>query len=378
KALQKERQKILDKYALPTNKYERQSFLNVFNDFKVRGWLTDNADTLKPIVDSIKKKNKGAKENIIRELVWEQVVKSYKQDWAYWHKENSAPISNIEEVVKDKIKDFYESQVYEAVRRTDEVVEYLYKLNNGESITKINLTNEELKAKELFEEWLEDRRRFSNFTGNYYYVYELSRPADKYLNPQYDEIQNNPLKKEYYDLVMRLKKQHDKYLPEQFVNIHQAPQIRKDWLERVKTGGVGQLKEELKDAVKLRESDTEFGQVMVDEEGNVLQYVLTDEKGNPVNFLPVHFTNLIKEIKDISKDTSSLMASYVNMAQNYNEMNKIVDVLEIGNEILAQRKVEVGENLLSKTSELFKGSKAVSQQSGGNAYNRYRDYLEMV
>lgn len=377
-AIQKKRQEVLDKYRLSENKYERHSFLNVFNDFKVKQWLVDNKDVLQPIVDSIKKKNRGAKSEIIRELVWKQVVKNYKQDWAMWHEENSAPISNIEEVVKAKIKDFYESQVYEAARRTDEVVDYLYKLNNGEQVTKMSLTNEELKAKELFEEWLEDRRRFSNFTGNYYYVYELSRPADKYLNPQYDEIQNNPVKKEYYDLIMDIKKQHDKYLPEKFVNIHQAPQIRKDWLERVKTGGVKQLKEELKDTVKLRESDTEFGQLMVDDEGNVIQYVLTDEKGNPVNFLPVHFTNPIKEIKDMSKDASSIMASYVNMAQNYNEMNKIVDVLEIGNEILAQRKVEVGENLLSKTSELFKGSKAVSQQSGGNAYNRYKDYLEMV
>ena len=229
----------------------------------------------------------------------------------------------------------------------------------------------------MFEEWLNDRRRTTK-KGEFYYVYELSQPSDKYLNPQYDEIQNNPLKKEYYDVIMEQKEKSDSFLPSRFVNKYQAPQIRKDLLARIKTGGISKIKESVKDALQIRESDTEYGQLIRDEDGNVVQFVLTDEKNNPVNFLPVHFTNSIDDIQDMSKDTTSIMASYIAMAEDYNEMNKIVDVLELGNEILAQRKIEVGENLLSKTSELFTGQKAVSQQTGGLAYQRYVDYMQMI
>lgn len=375
-ALNKVRSNLRETFVLPENKYERESFLNVYNDFKIKDWLSTNKKQLQPIIDKVNKKNRGASQIKMRELIWEEMVQQYKIEWAKWHEVNSQAVDNIEEVVKENLREFYQSQVFESDVRENAITDIYDTIYLNKSST-INLTASEVRAKELFEEWLSDRRRKTK-KGKYYYVYELSKPADKYLNPQYDEIQNNPLKKEYYDKIMELKAYYEAFLPQRFVNKYMAPQLRKDLLARVKTGGVGKIKESLKDAVQIRESDTEYGQLVRDEDGNIVQFVLTDEKNNPVNFLPVYFANPIDDINDMSKDTTSIMASFMAMAENYKEMNKIVDVLELGNEILSQRKVEVGNNLLSKTSELFKGQKAVSQQTGGLAYQRYLDYMQMV
>lgn len=370
------RKELSIKYALPENKFKRRAFLSIFNDFKVKTWLSDNP-ILDPFVAEIRKKNRGLSDEDFRELVWSTVKKNIDRTWAAFHSEHSAPIEEMKPVIEEKVKSFYESQVPEADRRTDEFVTHVYKSLVDKTRSRMSLTLDETRAKELFEEWLDDRRRYSTFTNNYYYVYELSRPSDKYLNPQYTKIKSNPVLDKYYSLIVKLKEEHDRFLPEKFVNKHLAPQLRKDWLERVKSGGVAQLKEELKDTVKIRESDTEYGQLTIDDKGNVVRYVLTDEKGNPANFLPVYFTTPIPDIKDMSKDATSIMSSYIAMAQQYNEMNKIVDVLELGNELMARRKIEVGENLLSRANELFTGTKVISQQTGGQAYQRYKDYLEM-
>ena len=85
-------------------------------------------------------------------------------------------------------------------------------------------------------------------------------PIEKYYNPQYDAIQRNAAMKEYYDFMINLKRNLDYRLPARYVRFNKAPQIRRDFLERVigKGNKFQYLWESFKDNLVRREDDTEF------------------------------------------------------------------------------------------------------------------------
>lgn len=156
-------------------------------------------------------------------------------------------------------------------------------------------------------------------------------PIDKYLSKQYIEIQKNPAMKEYYDFIMRLKRQLDYRLPAKYVRYTKAPQIRKDFLERVTSQGnkFKYVWESIKDEFVRREDDTEFA------------YARQDFEGNQIHNLPIYFTRSLKEKNDLSTDCTSAMIAYASMAQDYASMNDIIDALEVGRMILSKREVEL-------------------------------------
>lgn len=154
-------------------------------------------------------------------------------------------------------------------------------------------------------------------------------PIEKYYNPQYDTIQNNPAMKEYYDFITDLKRKLDYRLPARSVRFNKAPQIRRDFIERVIGSGnkFNYLWESFKDNLVRREDDTEFA------------YARQDFEGNPIYTLPIYYTRSLKDKNDLSTDCTSTMIAYASMAQDYASMNDVIDALETGRLILAERKV---------------------------------------
>lgn len=154
-------------------------------------------------------------------------------------------------------------------------------------------------------------------------------PIEKYYNPQYDTIQNNPAMKEYYDFITDLKRKLDYRLPARSVRFNKAPQIRRDFIERVIGSGnkFNYLWESFKDNLVRREDDTEYA------------YARQDFEGNPIYTLPIYYTRSLKDKNDLSTDCTSTMVAYASMAQDYASMNNVIDALETGRLILAERKV---------------------------------------
>lgn len=154
-------------------------------------------------------------------------------------------------------------------------------------------------------------------------------PIEKYYNPQYDTIQNNPAMKEYYDFITDLKRKLDCRLPARSVRFNKAPQIRRDFIERVIGSGnkFNYLWESFKDNLVRREDDTEYA------------YARQDFEGNPIYTLPIYYTRSLKDKNDLSTDCTSTMIAYASMAQDYASMNNVIDALETGRLILAERKV---------------------------------------
>ena len=154
-------------------------------------------------------------------------------------------------------------------------------------------------------------------------------PIEKYYNPQYDAIQRNAAMKEYYDFMINLKRNLDYRLPARYVRFNKAPQIRRDFLERVMGKGnkFQYLWESFKDNLVRREDDTEFA------------YARQDFEGNQIYNLPIYYTRSLKDKNDLSTDCTSTMIAYAAMANDYAAMNDVIDALETGRTILSERRV---------------------------------------
>lgn len=150
-----------------------------------------------------------------------------------------------------------------------------------------------------------------------------------YGNRQYQNL--NSAQKEYYNTVMNIKSQLDSYLPEKATTLLNAVKIRKDLLERVKSSsdvksGAKQIWESIKDEFIRRTDDVDFG-----DKATVLDF----EK-NQVHTLPIYYTKLKKgeSANDMSTDIVSTLTAYAAMANDFNEMSRIIDLLELGRDLL--------------------------------------------
>lgn len=240
----------------------------------------------------------------------------------------------------------------------------------------------EAKRKELstedFNEWFVNNVRISEATGAEYYTNELVLPSDKYKSDVYEDIQKNAAKKKFYDVIVSTKDAMDNLLPEQHQSGRLAPQLRQDFIERLKSvksfEDLGRIKEEFKESFTNVEDTTELGH----------RFKLTNEAGNPVNFLPVHFTKKLSNTKELSTDIVASMSAYVLMAQDYSHMSKIIDLLEIGRDLVSTREVTQRDskgNIVKERINLLgnKIEKTLTKKEGGTqAANRLDDYYKMV
>ena len=201
-----------------------------------------------------------------------------------------------------------------------------------------------------------------------------------YGNKQYQRL--NVAQKEYYDTVMNIKSQLDSYLPEKYTTLTNAVKIRKDLLERVKSSdgvksGAKQIWESVKDEFIRRTDDVDFGD----------RATVKDFEGNEVQTLPIYFTKLKEgeSANDLSTDIVSTLTAYAAMANDYDEMNKVIDVLELGRDIIRNpdlykiKKTRGDKPLVEKFNILGrKVENIVTKESGERRIiERLNDFFEM-
>ena len=198
-----------------------------------------------------------------------------------------------------------------------------------------------------------------------------------YGNKQYQRL--NAAQKEYYDTVMNIKSQLDSYLPEKYTTLTNAVKIRKDLLERVKSSdgvksGAKQIWESVKDEFIRRTDDVDFGD----------RATVKDFEGNEVQTLPIYFTKLKEgeSANDLSTDIVSTLTAYAAMANDYDEMNKVIDVLELGRDLLRERQVtqtQGGKPLVEKFKAVGRKveSKLTKEGEATRFIQRLNDFFEM-
>lgn len=198
-----------------------------------------------------------------------------------------------------------------------------------------------------------------------------------YGNKQYQGL--NKAQKEYYDTIMNIKSQLDSYLPEKYTTLTNAVKIRKDLLERVKSSngvksGVKQIWENIKDEFIRRTDDVDFGD----------RATVKDFEGNEVQTLPIYFTKLKEgeSANDLSTDIVSTLTAYAAMANDFDEMNKVIDVLELGRDLLRERQIiqtQGGKPLIEKFKTIGREveSKLTKEGEATRFIQRLNDFFEM-
>lgn len=161
-------------------------------------------------------------------------------------------------------------------------------------------------------------------------------PNDKYLNKAYtslSETQLNLLKK-----FMSLKTSFDKLYPANTVTANKALQIRKDGIQRFfnslasPSTIIDNIKRNL--AASLTEKNDDDALF-----GANYRTSLTDFEGREISVLPHLYNNMLENPDELSTDIFKTLMMYSSAANDYNNLSQIVEQLELGRNVLHNRKV---------------------------------------
>lgn len=178
----------------------------------------------------------------------------------------------------------------------------------------------------------------------------------------------------WYNKFMELKDEMDSLLPTNATVRWRAPQMTGRFAHRFRN-----LRAQMGNSLPafghaMRKKAQDFAVVRPDEaylfgSNNEFNEITEDPLENPmffekekVNRLPLFGINKLKDMNDLSTDLFGTMLQYGSMAATYKAMEQVVDIFELGRDVLKQRKV---------------GNKIESNREGeSRAYARYAKFLE--
>lgn len=146
----------------------------------------------------------------------------------------------------------------------------------------------------------------------------------------------SPAKKKFYNTMMDIKKEADKYVPEALLQDRKIVMLRKYTWDRVKeSDGIKSKAIEVWEGIRNDILDT----------SDSIDYdnyeVRVDFEGNRVDMLPVHYLAKGKKesYDDMSDDVATSIMAYAGMAFEYGELNKVIGILENAKYMASQREV---------------------------------------
>lgn len=223
-----------------------------------------------------------------------------------------------------------------------------------------------------------NKERSEWFRQNMEIVDGVRRPKlSIYESKQYKNL--NKAQREYYTTIMDIKSKLDQLLPEKYTSLYNAVKIRKDLLERVKSSenvmqGLKQVWESVKDEFIKRTDDTDFG----------YKAILQDFEDRQVQMLPIYFTKLREgeNANDLSTDIAGTLTAYAAMVNDFDEMSKVIDVLEVGRDLLRERQITQtsgGKPLMEKFKAVGRTVESTLTRKGDETYfmGRLNDFFDM-
>lgn len=364
--------------------------------------MSDASDPLLSLIDKVVKVSQSNRDRILEEILFGirsahiSLIKSgYNTDFMYEKDENNKPtgrlISDINFAKFNKERDAYIKELKDQ-----------------------GLDNYIIRSK--VEAW-ERRRTESVIIDKTVGRVEILPAKSIYGIDRISKLA--PAQKEYYDKMISLKASMDALIPARYANTYNAVQIRNDLIEGMSNNILDPKKsaklaiESFKDKFLMRSDDDEFGQPVKNVENfedwvvknkidistselkakatdkynkylkSSHKQIMTDFANKRVEQLPVYYTRPLEDMDRLSMDFTSSMLAYSNMAVNYHEMNKIIDVMELTRDLVKERKVEQmsgGRQLVEsfKVAHKFYSTPFTKQGSETNIGGRIDDYYASV
>lgn len=179
--------------------------------------------------------------------------------------------------------------------------------------------------------------------------------------------------KNLIDDIVQLKKNIDSRLGETHTKYYRMPQFKGTFMDKVRNRRLYEKTSsaithtvigELRDIFCENSEDTEYGSNSTynNEDEQLFQDKLAYEK-EKLNRVPLYGINKLADMSELSTDIFHSMLAYSSMANQFAALNQVVDTLEVGSEVLLERKVE---GLRSE-----KNRKKIS-----SAFTRYTKFLD--
>ena len=211
-------------------------------------------------------------------------------------------------------------------------------------------------------------------------TWKFRKPDPKlYKNEKMDALQKlresnpNDIRVRFFDFIKELAAEGDSRVAPRYKLNGRIPGISKTSVERLSAGqSIWQVvKEQTSKAFQLKADDTMYG-----------QFEMTDEQNKPINFIPVFFTNKLKE-SDQSYDLPTIYKEWFKSALNYANTNEIIDQLEFTRFIVNERQTKTGG--ISYASKAWKRlnpdsqiSESWSTKDSSNLANQLNDWFDQI
>jgi len=203
------------------------------------------------------------------------------------------------------------------------------------------------------------------------------------INSQYTSLMNlseNDTRRTFYKYWVDTYQSAQKQLPAHMRKAwggFMLPSIRATHQEQLleKKGGVHKkglaaVKEVFTEHMAIHEDDVHYGQLL-------------NEKGEPLDFVPIHYNRLIGteedqlHPEDVTYDLASQLRMYTTMATNFAKMQEVLPELEIIKQAIKTRRVVKnwsGKPVIDPVTEQPVTTPGIQS----HAYNRLIDYFDMV
>jgi hypothetical protein len=226
------------------------------------------------------------------------------------------------------VQEYKWSEYYKAMNETKSQIAEALGFEDYNQIQKVFLTPDQLKLqKTLWGKFYSQHTAKKKITTDQGLPIDITVPNDSYKDPRFAQAMKNPATKAYYEELIRSKKEAVDKLPVQYRSnrvVYMVPPILKSTLDRLTNkeqsflSRVAQLGRE---ALFIDQDETQFGQL------NVLNNKM----------VPIHFTRPLENLTDLSFDVARSVTLFSEMAENFQEMNKIAGPLGSLQYSLAER-----------------------------------------
>lgn len=204
--------------------------------------------------------------------------------------------------------------------------------------------------------------------------YERIPSITKYPSQAMSKL--NQAQLEYYNKFMQYKIELDNLLPPKTVYMFKAVQDYNSTSEAMMNDHTLKDKAntfmgDMGDRIFRRETDDEFGE----------RVIAKDFTGNEIKKLPIFYTSLLQDKNRLSLDASSSLVKYGAMVYNYDAMFQIIDVVELGRDLMKNRDIKQWngtDKLIAKIKAFGKELQEDFTKKGGDKLvQRYNDLVDM-
>jgi len=243
------------------------------------------------------------------------------------------------------VQEYDMGKYYRTMAKTKEEIAKALGFDDYNDIQPMFLTKDQIEIKKkLWSEFFKNNTKEQvviSKTSNGVSRVKVKVPNDSYKSQKFEQAMQNPATKAYYELLIKTKTEAINKLPLAYRTqrlVYMVPPMLKSTLDRVAQikgakSFMGTMATLASESLFINQDETQFGQL------------------NPLNnkMVPIYFTGELDSTKDLSYDIARSVTLFSEMAENFQEMNKIAGDLGSIQYALAER------NYVNKKGQRKKG-----------------------